>query len=493
MKLGMCAQWTAVSLFVAALTGCQALPRNPTTLTQPVSTSIADAYPTVNWLDVALRHREPQALAPRAGQRLRPGYYTMELQSFCLHAGAYGPSRGAGYEIGPLLGRDAAAIRTVLQNAAHHPEINQGDVQRLVWIIESHALNDGLEPAFAARTAPLLVGAPTLVPMLESHSGAGFGLGAWLPGQVQEVLGKVSSLQSKLTDMSLSFAELERVAVPVAPGGLRTIDPGHWSYQAEGYYLRAFPHSYQHTTVELLRLAPVVVERDTQGRMSALASGEQRIEIRYTGSVTAPLSVDGRAALATWPVASVTFSDTTGRHTIDNFPPLPAYPEPTPGSGPQPTNAMADYYRQAQQMHEAYDHIRPDTPGDRSNKIERIHDFIDSVEDLADSWNSLKDAHDRLNQGLHPDERALRDFIDVGFFEDGLEAAIKITDKKAQSDWLREWLQRTTNAWAYVTCVLAGDCPPPGQDDPQLDLSGKTAIPGDTGQQRLGFSLRPYR
>lgn len=70
---------------------------------------------------------------------LRPGYYTMQAQSYCLHAGTYGPGKGEGYLYAPPLGPAKDLIVTIARNSALHPEVDQHDVQALIWAILARA------------------------------------------------------------------------------------------------------------------------------------------------------------------------------------------------------------------------------------------------------------------------------------------------------------------------------------------------------------------
>ncbi|MGH8083725.1 MAG: hypothetical protein ACREPV_00410 [Lysobacter sp.] len=480
------ARGLALGMVGVLLCGCQALPANLRSMRNPVATSIGDAYPTAPWLQVALQDRRPQ---PLAGDTIRPGYYTVDVQSYCLHAGAWGPTNGAGYEIGPLIGRAAPTIAGVLRRSAEHPEISQRDVQRLIWIIEARGLDESLDPAFAARVAPLLQGAPTLLTALESR----FDLNALLPAEVQNALDTFTRLERQLVDMSISFSDLERIAVPAAPATVRTIDEGHWTFLAPGYYLRAFPDRYSHTRLEIVRPATYQVTRDELGRMTSLATAAGRIDIGYEGAQPQSVSAAGGPALRQWPVSSIRLSDSSGTHVLDQPSALPAYSDAPNGDGATGAQAVLD---QVDSLHQFYDSL-PDAAaagegaGERTG-LEQIHDYVDRVDRVRETWETIADAQQQLDRSRHPDEGALRDLTDMEFLHEGLEAGARATDKRGQAKWLGEWMARVGNAYLYAACVLDGACPPPGTDwdDPEFDPSGWSAIPGDTGAQRLGLSSR---
>ncbi len=75
----------------------------------PISTSIKDAV----WGDPSKDGYTPPVAAqdltglprsPQGGFVLAEGYYRMHAQSYCLHAGTYGPGGGDAYLLGPVKG-----------------------------------------------------------------------------------------------------------------------------------------------------------------------------------------------------------------------------------------------------------------------------------------------------------------------------------------------------------------------------------------------------
>src|SRR5262245_13182897 len=89
----------------------------------PVATSLAEAWPELPFLD-GWAPASPRPLGRRAraadgGFRVaRGGAWSLAAQSFCVHAGSYGPgSRGDGYLYAPLGGVAADPIREILRNA----------------------------------------------------------------------------------------------------------------------------------------------------------------------------------------------------------------------------------------------------------------------------------------------------------------------------------------------------------------------------------------
>ncbi|RYG87106.1 MAG: hypothetical protein EON58_21020, partial [Alphaproteobacteria bacterium] len=99
----------------------------------PLTTSLADIYPSLPYLD----DYKPLQIMPmtelpqnRDYEPLRiPGLFEMPSQSFCLKAGTYPPRKeadlykGDGYQYAPLKGPKAAIVGKLLRAGAAHPEV----------------------------------------------------------------------------------------------------------------------------------------------------------------------------------------------------------------------------------------------------------------------------------------------------------------------------------------------------------------------------------
>ena len=94
----------------------------------PITTSLSDA----KWADASKDGFTPGEAArslmtlqrtPNGGFVVQPGYYTMQMQSYCLKAGTHGPGGGDGYLYAPPKGPAEDAVITLLRNSVQHPEI----------------------------------------------------------------------------------------------------------------------------------------------------------------------------------------------------------------------------------------------------------------------------------------------------------------------------------------------------------------------------------
>lgn len=249
-------------------------------LDEAVSTSIKDAYPTAFWLkdlDKRMNKVTDQSFTPD----LEPGYYKFDFKTYCLHAGTYEPTQGMGYLLAPLKGSKAGLIKSILTKYGEHPEIDQKDVQMLIWGIEANAKFSSYDPDFQVRVTPLLT--PSEIALMEVDIKK-YAMDL-LPQQAQDVLNLYKEMRDKISNPASSYEDLERLAVktgipPIGPGS-KNIDAGTWSSAGNGVYLRCFPHGYRQSDVEVYIPEQVTINRDEQNRIISLDDGTYRIEFQY--------------------------------------------------------------------------------------------------------------------------------------------------------------------------------------------------------------------
>jgi hypothetical protein len=196
---------------------------------------------------------------PGGGFVLRPGFYRMDVESYCIKAGTHGPGGGSGYLYAPPEGPAEEAVMTILRNAVNHPEIEQHRIQTLLWAIIARAKFEDLSTEHKATASRLLTpqqlatlnrSALDLVPgpVLERAV-------ARMPPLVRQVVEAEAQLRQMLINPATSFAELERVAVLAGAVGMgpgsREVPEGRWSRHPDGYYVRYLPQGYSHTVMEV--------------------------------------------------------------------------------------------------------------------------------------------------------------------------------------------------------------------------------------------------
>ena len=230
----------------------------------PVSTSIKDAVYGDPSKDGFTPPGAPQALTSlqrtsEGGFVLAAGYYAMTAQSYCLHAGTHGPGGGDAYLFAPVKGSARDAVISILHNSVAHPEIEQHDIQLLLWAIVARAKFEDLDTRLKLVASKLLttkqlaglnrsaLGVLTS-PQLASITGG-------MPGPVRTVLEAESRMRGLLSTPGSSYADIERVAVlgGIAPKGPGSIDlpATRWSLYPDGFWVRYRPNGYTNTRVEI--------------------------------------------------------------------------------------------------------------------------------------------------------------------------------------------------------------------------------------------------
>jgi hypothetical protein len=259
---GVSAQFGGIGNVVKALPK----PKLPDLLSgpTPISTNIKDAIYGDASKDNTAPKLQPKSLTslartPNGGFVLQAGYYEMHAQSYCLHAGTFGPGGGDGYLYAPVKGTAKDAVTSILQNSVAHPEIDQHDIQELLWAIVSRARFENLNTKLKAVAAKLLT--PKQLASLNRNALAVLTspelsrvIGGAPPG-IRQILEAESRMRSIMSGPSYAYADLERVAVlagkaPIGPGSVET-PSGRWSAHPDGYFIRYIPTGYRHTLVQI--------------------------------------------------------------------------------------------------------------------------------------------------------------------------------------------------------------------------------------------------
>lgn len=230
----------------------------------PITTSLSDA----KWGDPSKDGFTPREEArslmtlqrtPNGGFVIQTGYYTLQSQSYCLKAGTHGPGGGDGYLYAPPKGPAEDAVMTVVRNSVNHPEIEQQDIQVLLWAIIARAKFEDLQPQMKATAAKLLT--PRQLASLNrsaldvlSGNALTDALGG-VPEPLRQIAQAEAQLRQMMTTPGASFAEMERVAVlsgaaPLGEGS-KDVPSGRWSLHPDGYFIRYLPSGYSSTRVEI--------------------------------------------------------------------------------------------------------------------------------------------------------------------------------------------------------------------------------------------------
>ena len=229
----------------------------------PITTNIEDAVyadPSRDNFDPGVA-RDLTSLPLDSQNRfvLAAGYYRMTVQSYCLHAGTYGPTSGDGYLYAPLKGSQEAAVESILRNSADHLEIEQRDIQTLIWAILSRAKFEDLSNRHKVIAATLLSKKQltslnrNALDVLTNRQVQG--LIGGVPGPVASVLQAEADMRRLLAGGG-NYGDLEAAAVlagmaPIGEGSLTGVPSSRWSRHPDGYWLRFNASSYSRTEVEV--------------------------------------------------------------------------------------------------------------------------------------------------------------------------------------------------------------------------------------------------
>ncbi len=285
-----------------------------------ITTSLKDAVTEAPFLDdFSPKDTSLMTWLPRGSggsfKLTRTGVFKFRSQSYCLHAGTYGPDRGEGYVYAPIMGPRAAVIKAILQRTWNRPEIDQDNIQTLIWAVLARIrINDmsdeNLDLALSILTkseiAELNGGALGEVPdeVLDNAKSR-------LPAAIHQVIEAEAQLRNLLTVPGTTYSELERVAVLTGEHergkDSRDIPDGRWSYHPDGFFIRYFPHGYRTTEIELSVPGAFTIRRDNRRRIILVDDRHgHAMEFTYNDE-TSPLSASGDSNVSGFTFKSVRY------------------------------------------------------------------------------------------------------------------------------------------------------------------------------------------
>ena len=181
---------------------------------------------------------------------LSDGFYEADFKSYCLQPGTPSPSGNDAYRQGPLTGYRKEIIETVLRNSLKRPDLEQRNIQLLLWSVVSGS--DFRKLSWEVQTT-----AQQLLSRKQIFELKGGVMG--VVKTVSEALPATGATSANLKLKQLfelgtsSYELFERVAVlQQSPGTNKTtINKDQWYKQPNGYYLRYFPSSYQNVKIQV--------------------------------------------------------------------------------------------------------------------------------------------------------------------------------------------------------------------------------------------------
>jgi hypothetical protein len=178
---------------------------------------------------------------------LAPGFYETEFKTYCLQPGTPDPSQGDAYVQGVITGYRKDIIESVLLNSKEQPQMDQKNIQLLLWSVVSNSNFNKLSSHVQADAMKLLT--PKQIFQLK--------------GGVAGVIKSVSSstnlfnadkgMQNLFEKGISSYESFERIAVLKEQSKItrKNVKYDQWYKQKENYYVRYFPVSYKKVRMQV--------------------------------------------------------------------------------------------------------------------------------------------------------------------------------------------------------------------------------------------------
>ena len=424
-----------------------------------VTTSLEDALPRDNWIDVSNIKPETENIDIN-----QAGYYRYDTRSYCLHAGKNGASRGKGYLIAPLKGSQADFIASIVKNSDSNRDIAQHDIQRIIWAIEAGTslknFSGQQKIALLRLASPEDLAKYELAIQADANNLSGIAR-SLLPQDVRNALDFYDRFNSLVTDVNATYADIERMAVlsGIAPSGPNdvVINEGNWARIGENLFIRVFPKAYYRTTVEVLKLAASNIKKDEYGRIVVFESGNYRQEVSYKDSLNFVTAPDGKK----YPYWEIKKIKLMGPGQNDVF-------EIENAGWIIPSDIVIDESSLGENS-ASRDILAQDTQWNKYRKrMEQVKKWREKYKGFNEKWETAtKDLS----------EEDFRNVTDIKHYEEGLKAGL--TGSPAdKASWLDKHLSIVVRAWQYAICKLAGSCDNKNPTNP-------VGTPGNRGHQRL--------
>jgi hypothetical protein len=177
---------------------------------------------------------------------LSPGFYEAEFKTYCLQPGTPDPHAGDAYYQGPITGYRSDIIESALINSRSKPQIEQRNIQLLLWSAVSGSDFNKLSPGVKADAMKLL----TPKQIFELKGGIA---GAIRTVSSSGIFNSNSEIQRLFEAGASSYESYEKLAVLKEPSQVRRTDVkfDQWYKQKENYYIRYFPANYQKVKIQV--------------------------------------------------------------------------------------------------------------------------------------------------------------------------------------------------------------------------------------------------
>jgi outer membrane protein OmpA-like peptidoglycan-associated protein len=311
---------------------------------EPISTNFRDAEKNFVLPDDFGNDRLPQALHKQAriaqgGYVLGPGFYELRARSFCIKAGTHAPGKGDAYLYAPLAGKQSDIVENILHQMEKHPEIEQYQVQYLLWALIARADFKQMNSDVKATAFRLMK--PDHLVRINKWAIIGTAMNMTntaIPRELTAVFDAEARMRQVFIQTGANLQQLESMAMLA---GTALIDNpkyqrGRWSKHPEGYYVRYFPEGYARTRIQVYVPEQLTaVEFDATNDVATPANtGAQRLALSNV-----PYSTEGGFAELPPVIIAQTPSKPSLKETIPEIiKEAPPQPVPSPPSVLRPTS-----------------------------------------------------------------------------------------------------------------------------------------------------------
>jgi hypothetical protein len=181
---------------------------------------------------------------------LSEGFYEADFKSYCLQPGTPDPSSRDAYLQAPLGTYRKDIVETILRNSLNRPDLEQRNIQLLLWSVVSGSDYNRLSSSVKASSRQLLSSKQVF-----ALQGGVMGMVKTFAAAFPETGGNNSfNDMRKLFELGTSSYEAyERIAVLRQPSVISHADykKDQWNQLDGGYYVRYFPSSYQRIKIQV--------------------------------------------------------------------------------------------------------------------------------------------------------------------------------------------------------------------------------------------------
>jgi hypothetical protein len=231
--------------FISVLIACSS-PRRSTASIQDTTSNATEVQPQID------SSHAPQSLMdlPQTqfgGFVLKPGFYEAEFKTYCLQPGTPDPHSGDAYIQGPITGYRKDIIESVLINSRDQKNIEQRNIQLLLWSIVSGSNFNNLSYSVQNDAAKLLT--PKQIFQLKGGVVGVIKQASYTTG----ILNSNSDIKRLFETGINSYEAYERIAVRREQSQItkQGVKYNQWYRQKENYYVRFIPESYKKVRIQV--------------------------------------------------------------------------------------------------------------------------------------------------------------------------------------------------------------------------------------------------